>query len=733
MKKQIIAGEQLFFCYDSETAHVPLDKYHENYIDNTILLIFSCNGKVVTFRYIKDFMYFLQHLSKVLDTKYGKNGKRNGKYTSNHVKGKHRRVIVYVHNLKYDIYSLLEPLNKYFGIDPRGTMIIKSKIIRLVAGNYEFRDSLVLTGLSLEKSGIEYDIPEQFRKKTGDWDYSVLRTPESKITDEEMGYAINDVLALEHIIKAVMKLHNVKRIKNLPPTKTGFVRRKIKRAVKKDPEYTDRLHFDKTDETDRLSNRCYHGGIADINRHDKLHLGRGHIGDYDMTSQYPFVLCTQRYPIGNSVVYIDQPDDLSKLDNLLKIDKGFMADIVMTKVVIKSEMLSPILTNDWFKLYRADSRNIFFGSRIYQSYTPIHYSCTSVEWAEMRKYFDIEGYVVYCETFDLARLPRVFVKLILDAYAEKTVYKGDDANITKYKLAKIVVNSIYGICGTNPMYEDKTLDLETWEIRELNDEEKTYKAQHTKPQERFTDYRWAPFCTSYARHYLGRALYKVQNDVIYCDTDSAKFRNPEHKYDAWFTKENENIIKTLHESAEALNLDYNAYAPLDRFGRPHPLGVWDNDSFDGAMYAKAPKDNTKLKVAPDGAESLAITSSGINSKHLMRFYKELKGLKTPREIFEFYVKTAPLLNIPEEYSGKLTHKLMRAGDALWTLYRGDDGTYGLIQSSLAETLYPAPYQKIEKNEKNNDNRLIIGGFASIIKDKGELVNELEAEAEREHY
>lgn len=733
MKKQIIAGEQLYFCYDSETAHVPLDKYHENFIDNTILLIFSCNGKVVTFRYIKDFMYFLQHLSKVLDTKYGKTGKQNGTYTSHHIKGKHRHVIVYVHNLKYDIYSLLEPLNKYLGIDPDGTMIIKSKIIRLIAGNYEFRDSLVLTGLSLERSGIEYDIPEQFKKKAGDWDYSILRTPESQISPEEMGYAINDVLALEHIIRAVMKLHGVKRIKNLPPTKTGFVRRKIKRGVKKDPEYTDRLDFERTDETDRLSNRCYHGGIADINRHDALHLGTGHIGDYDMTSQYPFVLCTQRYPMGDSVVAIIGEASLDRLDDLVGQDKGFMADIVITHIKIKSAMLSPFLTNEWYRLWQEDNRNIFFGSRIYESYTSFTYSCTSVEWQELRQYADIEGYVTYCETFSLARLPRVFVKLILDAYAEKTVYKGDDTNITKYKLAKIVVNSIYGICGTNPMYVDKTLDLNTWEIRELTDAEKEYKAQHSKPEERFTDYRWAPFCTSYARHYLGRALYEVQNDIIYCDTDSAKFRDPDYKYDDWFKTENENIIKTLHESAKALDLEYNAFAPRDRFGRPHPLGVWDDDSFNGAMYAKAPKDNTKLKVAPDGTESLAITSSGINQKNLLNFYQNCKGLKTPREIFNFYVKTAPLLNIPENFSGKLTHKLMEAGDALFTLYKGDDSTLGLIQSSMAETLYPAPYQKIEKSENNNVNRMIVSGYASIIKDKGELVNELEAEAEREHY
>lgn len=695
-------------------------------IDNPILLIFSCNGRVVTFRLIKDFMNFLEKLQDILKYSYYKSGGRRKTYQSNHQK-KPRSAIIWVHNLKYDIYALLDPLKEHFEIDPHETMIIKSKIVRLKAGQFIFRDSLVLTGLSLEKSGIEFDIPEEFRKKTGDWDYNRRRTTNSKITDEEMGYAINDVLALEQIIRAVMNLHNVKRQQDLPPTKTGFVRRTIKRGVRKDAEYQARIDFKRTSETDRLSKRCYHGGISDINRHDAHHYGEGHIGDYDMTSQYPFVLCTQKYPLGDSkrklVITFDG------LDDIINSGRGFMADIMIQNIKIKNDMISPILTDEWPRLYHQDERNIFYNSRIYESHTEFSYSCTSVEWQEIRQYFDITGYVTYCEVFNLGRLPAVFINLILDAYANKTIYKGDDSNITKYKLAKIVVNSIYGICGTNPNYEDKTLDLSTWEIRPLTTAEINWKLKHRKPGARFVDYRWAPYCTSYARHYLGRALCEVGDDAIYCDTDSVKFRDGGYKYDVWFEAENQAIIETLKQAGRDLGISYNRFAPKDRFGRPHPLGVWDDDSFDGAIYAKAPKDNTKLKRQEDDSFKLAITSSGINAKHLMDYYTRGQQLETPLEIFNFYKKNAPIVTIPAEYSGKLTHKLVFSGPFYGKYYYGDDGTTGPVQCKMAESLFPAPYQKIEKNERNQLDRGLIETMARIM-EAGEFVDDLEAETER---
>lgn len=662
-------------------------------------------------------------LAEVLNHKYGKTGKRNGKYQS-HSKISKRRLIIYVHNLKYDIYALLDGLRDTFGIKPDETMIIKSKIIRLVAGQFEFRDSLVLTGLSLEKSGIEFDIPEQFRKKTGNWDYSKLRTPTSPLTDDEMAYAINDVLALEQIIRNLMKLHGVKRIKSLPPTKTGFVRRRIRKAVKNDDEHTERMQFELTAESDKLANRAYHGGISDISRYDAMHYGNGHIGDFDMTSQYPFVLCTQKYPTGDSIV--DPAQTADDLDNLIADNWGFFADLTIIKCRLKHNMISPLLTNDWYEIINRDSRNIFFGSRVYQSYSPFCHTVSSVEWQEIKKYFDIEVKVNYCERFRLSRLPRVFISTILDAYADKTVYKGDAEHETKYRLAKIVVNSIYGICGTSPLFRDKTLDLETWEIRDLTPEEFARKCQAEKPRARFVDYRWAPYCTSYARSFLSRALYQVGNDAIYCDTDSVKFRNYNRQYDEWFSHENDRIITILKQSANELGIMPERFMPKDNKGKPRPLGVWDNDSFDGEMYAKAPKDNHKLKHYPDG-DRLDITSSGISAKALRNFYVNGKNLTTPAEQFNFYKTNSRRLIIPPEYSKKLTHKLVRVGTLYGYGYRGDDGTVGIIQVKQAETLFPQQFEKIEKTTANQKYRQQVARVYDRIKSGFEFEDDLESE------
>lgn len=695
-------------------------------------MIFSINGKVVTFRYIKDFMNFLQKLAEVLDHRYKvlDNGeiRLKGKFKSNS-KDSHRHITIWVHNLKYDIWALLEPLHKYFQVKQDKTMIIKSKIIRLQAGQFEFRDSLVLTGLSLAKSGIEYDIPEEFRKKSGDWNYDIIRTQESELTDEEMGYAINDVLALEQIIRNLMKLHDVKRIQSLPPTKTGFVRRIVKSAVKNNPEHVDRLNFSNTDETDKLTQRAYHGGISDISRWDEKHYGKGIIGDFDMTSQYPFVLCTQLYPCGDSRT--DGATTPEDLNTLIAEGWGFFADVIFDFIELKNDMISPILTNEWYKIYRNDHRNLFFGSRVYRSFSPFEYTLSSVEYQELKKYFNFKLRVVYCERFHMKRLPRVFISTILDAYANKTIYKGDDENETKYRLAKIVVNSIYGICGTSPLFREKTLDTSNWEIRDLTEAELIYKMKHSKPQKRFVDYRWAPFVTSYARSFLGRALAEVGHDAIYCDTDSVKFQNDDHKYDDWFSCENERIIQILKQSADDLGIMADRFMPKDNKGRPRPLGVWDNDSFEGEFYAKAPKDNTKLKHTAAG-DKLQITSSGINVSALMNFYKNCVHLKTPKEIFDFYKANSERLAIPPEFSGKLTHKVVDARIVLGMSYYGDDGTTGIIQSSLAETLFPAPFEKIEKSMKNQGYRAILSNVYDKIESMIEFgYDELEMEGENE--
>lgn len=717
-------GQQLFACYDSETAHVPLSSIDSRLaVDNTILCIFSINGKVITFRYIKEFIAFLSELADVLNHRYGKTGKRDGRYQSNNKQSK-RRLIIYVHNLKYDIYALLDGLRDTFGIKPDETMIIKSKIIRLVAGQFEFRDSLVLTGLSLEKSGVEFDIDERYRKKVGYWNYDILRSPKSPLTDDELAYAVNDVLALEQIIRNLMKLHGVKRIKNLPPTKTGFVRRRIRKAVKNDEEHSERMEFALTPDSDKLANRAYHGGISDISQFDQMHYGCGHIGDFDMTSQYPFVLCTQLYPTGDSIV--DPATTADDLDELIAEGWGFFADLTIHHCKIKQDMISPLLTNDWYKIINSNKHNRFFGSRVYECHTDFAHTVSSVEWQELNKYFDLTVTVNYCERFHLSRLPRVFISTILDAYADKTVYKGDAENETKYRLAKIVVNSIYGICGTSPLYHDQTLDLATFEIRDLTPEEYARKSQHEKLKKRFVDYRWAPYCTSYARRFLARALSVVGHDAIYCDTDSAKFLNNNHKYDDWFKTENERIIGILKQSAYDLGIVPERFMPRDNKGKSRPLGIWDNDSFDGEMYAKAPKDNHKLKHLPDG-DRLDITSSGISSKALRNFYVNGKGLTKPAEQFNFYRANSKRLVIPPEYSHKLTHQLVRVGKYYGYGYKGDDGTVGIIQVRQAETLFPQPFEKIEKSTQNAKYRQEIALVYDRIKTGFYFDDELETE------
>ena len=61
------------------------------------------------------------------------------------------------------------------------------------------------------------------KKLVGDLDYELLRTPVTKLTEQEKRYAENDIkILLEYITKQIEK---EKVITKIPLTSTGYVRR----------------------------------------------------------------------------------------------------------------------------------------------------------------------------------------------------------------------------------------------------------------------------------------------------------------------------------------------------------------------------------------------------------------------------------------------------------------------------------------------------------------------------
>lgn len=105
--------------------------------------------------------------------------------------------VVGVHNLAYDIHFLMPYINsmheKGYLVDCCFKSSIKPLTVSFKQGDSTeliLWDTLSFSGKSLAKMGRECG----YLKKSGDWDYSVDRTPATPLTDEEVGYALADVV-----------------------------------------------------------------------------------------------------------------------------------------------------------------------------------------------------------------------------------------------------------------------------------------------------------------------------------------------------------------------------------------------------------------------------------------------------------------------------------------------------------------------------------------------------------
>ena len=141
--------------------------------------------------------------------------------------GENEYFLVFVHNLSFEFQFLKTVLS----FDPESVFCLDDrKILRAVSGHLEFRCSYMQTNQSL--SGFTRDYHAQHQKMSGDdFDYSIKRLPWSKLTDEELSYCVNDVLGLIEAMNNRMESGG-DDINTLPLTSTGYVRRRVKKAMR---------------------------------------------------------------------------------------------------------------------------------------------------------------------------------------------------------------------------------------------------------------------------------------------------------------------------------------------------------------------------------------------------------------------------------------------------------------------------------------------------------------------
>lgn len=138
--------------------------------------------------------------------------------------------IVFIHNLAFE-FQYLKSVFKFKNVIARKAhKVIKCEFEDF---NIELRCSYMMSNCSLKLLPKVFKLPVE--KKVGDLDYTLLRTPKTKLTSKELGYCEFDCLVVYHYIKR--ELETYERVDKIPLTSTGHVRRELKELVSKDWDY----------------------------------------------------------------------------------------------------------------------------------------------------------------------------------------------------------------------------------------------------------------------------------------------------------------------------------------------------------------------------------------------------------------------------------------------------------------------------------------------------------------
>lgn len=548
-----------------------------------------------------------------------------------------RRLIIYVHNLGFEFQAFRKWLDwkKVFSLDKR------KPIQAITVDGIEFRCSYLLSGYSLQNLGnnlTKYKV----KKMVGDLDYSLIRTPETELTDKEIGYCLNDVyVVMAYIQETMERLGNITK---LPLTKTGYVRKYCRDSC----YYSDKTHrknIDKykkyrqlmksltvTDKEYMMLKEAFQGGFT----HANPFFSRGvftNVSSYDFTSSYPSVMLSEKFPMSKGEwIEITDEDDFNK--NLH--DYCCVFDIKFNKIRSKKTFENYISTSHCRKMrnWLDNNGRLVSADSCEMTITELDFFIINYfyEWADC----EIGAFIRYKKNY----LPTDFVKAILKLYVDKTSLKGVEGKELDYLLSKEQLNSCYGMCVTDICRDEIVYDIDGWDSEKPDISLAIDK--YNKSAKRFLFYPWGIWVTAYARFNLFTGICEFEDDYIYSDTDSIKVVNAE-KHSQYFEDYNTILMRKLEDAMKYHKIDVSLLRPKNIKGEEKPIGVWD---FEG-IYSRFKTLGAKRYMTEKDGE-ISLTVSGLNKKVAVPYMLEKFGDK----IFEAFDDE---LYIPPEHTGKMTH------------------------------------------------------------------------------
>lgn len=567
---------------------------------------FGVNGHVCMGRTYYEFMDFYKQLCGIL-----------GLWDE-------ERLIVYVHNLGYEFqwYRKVLGMTEVFALDSRRPAYCYSDGV-------EWKDSLILTGTTLEKSA--ENLTKYPVNKLKSWDYNKLRHHLTPLDDGEVQYAMFDVLVVMAIIKEKMEQEDG-WIVDIPMTRTGYVRRDCRQHTLKSKRYKDVVSLLKVEPDEYLQlKRAFMGGFTHAS-HNYVGKVMKDVGAFDFTSSYPATMVCEKFPMGRKKTPAIKTQ--ADLEAVLSSDCCLM-DIELIGV-------SPKIDNEHilsFSKCTAENAKTDNGRII--SADKIMTTCTDVDYFLFKKFYHIDKIkVANLKVYYTAYLPKELIERILFYYQQKTTLKGVKGKETEYALYKEMVNSIYGMMVMDIVKPEVIYDGE-WEDDRPADLYDTIN-RYNNSRSRFLYYPWGVWVTAYSRRNLLEGILACGDNYIYSDTDSIKYiKEGSDAFLQYVEDYNKKVEQKMLAVCAHYGLDPDCWRPKTVKGVQKPLGYWDEEE----PYTRFKTLGAKRYLVEYEDGSIVSTVAGSDKKSLPKYLKTLPG-----DPFDNFTN---LLEIPKEHSGKL--------------------------------------------------------------------------------
>ena len=422
-----------------------------------------------------------------------------------------------------------------FAKDDRTILYAKYKHI-------EFRDTLALTGMSLNRFQKNYNL--DVGKLAGDLDYTLYRHCKTRVTPRELAYCINDVQVLTDFFYKYLLPEYLSKNKKIPLTSTGIVRADIKEEFLEIPKeerkrLASRLRNAQPSEAvyKLWRNYLFRGGYVHASTIACNYLWENSFGSYDLKSAHPGQMLAKKFP------WKYNRRNRSEFPKILQQaksgDYGFFGVFIFKNIRCsgyhslesKNKIIeaSPDAVYENGRLVYASMIKVCLIEQDFFNYEDLY------EWES----FDVR--VIYQAKLDY--LPDYVRKVVCKYFVLKETL---DKSSVEYGLAKRKLNGIFGMAATSLPEREVVYNPETNEM-ELSAQSKSYdelvRYLIMLPQ-------WAIQIAAYTRRDIVKSIVACDFDSMYYDTDSNKIMNYK-KHEDWFNK--------FNEERRALNRQCNTY------------------------------------------------------------------------------------------------------------------------------------------------------------------------------